>query len=334
MRVTNRATHLTTAVVAILISFCLPARAENPSIQHARLSVDNVTINLVSINLNDPTLLVTPGVAQDTPEKRKTFNQFLEDNHALAQITGTFFDLRSGIPVGDIVVRGKQIFSTARIGTALVVTPDNKAAMLDCAPGPAGWAGYESVLQGGLRLVREGQVDVNPEAQGFHDRYMRRNTSRVAVGLLPGNRMLMVNTGHVLLPELAEIMARLGCTDAMALDGGGSTGLAYNGKAIISTKRKLPNVLMVVRRSPQEIAQRQQAARATQRRVTGRKAGKPGNGFSFARLGAHLQNFLATLVSIFPWNKHAGRLSSPPSRLVVIHVPPLAIWGRHHHVRA
>jgi len=246
------------------VGIVLPVSAAPESLRYQRLTIDNVNLHVITIDLNDPALLLTPGVATEEPDKRKSFTQFVKDSGCLAQITGTFFDLHNGEPIGDVVVRGRQLVYAAGIGSALVVTPDNIATIIDSPPSPTGWAGFESVLQGGLRLVKDGQPACNPTAQGFHDRYMQRLTARIVVGVLPGNQVVMVETGHVLLPQCAEILIKLGCTDAMALDGGGSTGIAFDGKCIMSTSRKLSNVLMVVRRSPQEIASLREMAHRRQ----------------------------------------------------------------------
>ncbi|HEY3377106.1 MAG TPA: phosphodiester glycosidase family protein [Armatimonadota bacterium] len=241
------------AVTIALFLLCwLPLHAEMNSIRAIKTTIGDVTVNAAYIDLHDPSLLVTPGVALDAPNNRKSFRDFLDESDCLVQTTGAFFDLQNGEPVGDIVVRGKSLFVTSRIGSALIVTKGNVPAIVDGPYGPFGWVECESVLQGGVRVLRRGQVAVDPASQGFHDRYMQRCTSRIAVGVM-NHHVVMVQTGRVLLPELANIMLQLGCTDAMALDGGGSTGFAVNGKCIISTERKLANVLMVVRRTPEEM---------------------------------------------------------------------------------
>jgi len=258
VRVTFTTQHFSVMTVLLLLlgraAFSVPA-----GVQYTRQTVSDVSMNIIDVDLNDPSILVTPVTAQDEPGKRKTFKEFLTSHHPLAQITGGFFDLHSGAPIGDVVVHGKSIYLTPGVGTALVIKPDNTAAMIDSQPA-TGWDGYESVLQGGVRLVRDGVAACDPLQQGFHDRYMQRLTSRILVGLWPGNHLALMSTGHVYLPDLADILVKMGCQDAMALDGGGSTGIAYDGRQLFSSGRKLSNVLMVLRRSPADIARREQAA--------------------------------------------------------------------------
>lgn len=262
---------LSSLISVLMCAAVSPAFAAPPSMQYQCTTVNGVWLQIITADLNDPSLLVTPLISPGATGQRKSFSEFVKENHSLAQITGTFFDLKSGEAVGDIVIRGQQRIWSVGIGSALVVTPDNVASIVDSPGTDNDWVGYESVLQGGLRLVRHGQPAVDPEGQGFHDRYMQRKTSRVAVGILPGNRLILVESGHALLPDLAVIMVQLGCTDAMALDGGGSTSIAYDGKCILASSRKLANVLAIVQRSPGETAariadaQRKQASREESR---------------------------------------------------------------------
>ena len=304
----------------------MPARAQTAtaqddaatadSVQLSKVTVDGVYFNRIDVNLNDQSLLATPGVALDDPERRKTFKDFVTDYHPLAQITGTFFDLHSGEPIGDIVVRGRQLFFTRGIGSALVVTPDNKAAIVD-TPSNEGWAGYESVLQGGVRLVRGGQAVCDTRAQGFHDHYMERLTSRVVVCLWPGNQLVLMSTGRVLLPDLADILVKMGCLDAMALDGGGSTGIAFKGRQLYSTGRKLANVLMVVRRTPEEIAAREEAARVAAAAVptpSTPPAASPANSGGFiAAVGDFFRNGIGAMwSSLCTWGNALTASLHPP----------------------
>jgi len=52
--------------------------------------------------------------------------------------------------------------------------------------------------------------------------------------------------------ELAEFMMRLGCTDALNMDGGGSSTLWYDGKVINQPSDGVPravgNALVLIRR--------------------------------------------------------------------------------------
>ncbi|MBM3458700.1 MAG: phosphodiester glycosidase family protein, partial [Armatimonadetes bacterium] len=88
----------------------------------------------------------------------------------------------------------------------------------------------EQVIAGGPRLMREGRVAVEAEGGSLNGAFVTSRHPRTAVGIA-GRRLLLVTvdgrqpgfSAGMSLPELAEEMRRLGCTDALNLDGGGST---------------------------------------------------------------------------------------------------------------
>jgi hypothetical protein len=86
------------------------------------------------------------------------------------------------------------------------------------------------VIGGGPTLVRDGRVVVKEDTEGFKPDVVAGRAPRTAVGF-QGRRLLLVTVDGrepaisvgMSLVELAELMRELGCTDAMNLDGGGST---------------------------------------------------------------------------------------------------------------
>lgn len=236
-------------IIAVAACGLLP-RVSAAGVQYRKQVVDHVTLHTVYVDLHDPWVQVTPAVAEDEPNRRLSFPDFMDEYQPLAQCTGTFFDFHSGEAIGDLVINGQLIPSSTRMGTVLAITADNQAFMFDVdSSDRQDWSGYESVMQGGVRLLCHGAMAVDPGGQGFHDRYMCRCTHRIAVGIMMDGRIMLLGTyNDVLLPRLAQLMLALGCRDAMALDGGGSTAFAYGGKRILNTARKLANVLMVVHR--------------------------------------------------------------------------------------
>lgn len=242
-------------LICLLLLSPLPSNSTRAgSLYHARCRVGGIAVQVISVHLRDRTLQIIPGVALGPPARQQTINAFQARHKPLALVTGVFFDMDSGIPIGDLVIAGKPVCATRGLGTALAVTSRNDAVMLDAKPAKRGWKSYESVLQGGLRLVRGGRQALNPERQGFRDRFMQRRTSRIAVGLRGQWQLLLVKTDDCSLPELVRIMIALGCRDAMALDGGASSAMSYRGTVLAASDRPLSNVLMVKRRPPARIA--------------------------------------------------------------------------------
>jgi exopolysaccharide biosynthesis protein len=108
------------------------------------------------------------------------------------------------------------------------------------------WSGYETVVAGGMWLLRGGAWALDPRGQGFRDPSLFRPNPRVAVGLTATNKLLLVATGQrVTLGQWARTLRALGARDALNLDGGSSTALFFNGKPVIQPGRALTNVLVV-----------------------------------------------------------------------------------------
>ena len=192
---------------------------------------------------------MTPALAYGVPGRRQSFARFLATQRPFAQMTGAYFGLRNGFPVGDIVVDTRMCFD-GFVGSALAIRPGNRAEMIDIPyRRGASWQGYESVIQGGIRLLNNGHNVLSPRSQGFRDPGLFRHAARTGVGITAQNKLLFVALRRgVLLSQFRDIMKSLGCKDAMTLDGGASTGLAFGSHIIIAPGRPLSNVLIVKQR--------------------------------------------------------------------------------------
>ena len=99
---------------------------------------------------------------------------------------------------------------------------------------------------GGPRLLTNGRVTVDPTAEGFRDpKILYASTARSMVGLTRnGDMILATSSGTV--REMADVMLGLGAYQAMALDGGASSGLWFAGRYVTPPGRALSNVLLVL----------------------------------------------------------------------------------------
>lgn len=110
-------------------------------------------------------------------------------------------------------------------------------ARLVPASGDPRWEGVRHVLGGGPRLLADGQY---AGGEGFRASLSDRRHPRTAIGRLADGRILLAVVGgrqpyHSLgmtLVELAGTLRQLGVTDAMNLDGGGSSTLVVRGVVI------------------------------------------------------------------------------------------------------
>lgn len=228
------------------LAFLRPARARNSSVVYQRRSVLGISVNLVKVDLNDPEVRVTTAVARGGVGRAEAFRSLINRAHPAAAITGTFFDTRSLLPVGDIVVQGRLLYQGI-VGTGVAFTEDGRVHFVPLRAGEEqDWSPYQAVVCAGPWLVRDGVRCVRPWAEGYHDRSLYGMRPRAAIGFTRENKLLLLTVPRrVHYTHVAKIMQALGAVNALGLDGGSSTALSIRGRIIDNPSRRLTNVLMV-----------------------------------------------------------------------------------------
>jgi len=233
-------------VVACFLAWVVSVSAAPQSISVNYKVVNNFPVKYVAVNLNDPEVTVTTALATRFPTGLESWNSIINRLHPDALINGTYFSLRTNMPVGDIAVGGDLIYRGV-VGTALCITPDNRVAF---RPGPQqckpDWHGYQSVLCVGPRLLTDGVETVNAWEEGFRDPHVLGSATRSAVAWRPDNSLLLLTVEtNISLTNLAYVCKGLGATQAMCLDGGTSSGLYANGRSVTTPGRSVSNVLVI-----------------------------------------------------------------------------------------
>ena len=226
------------------------------SIRFWQTAAAGVPMKIIAVDLNDPEIKVSALMSRFGSGSSEPFRQMIQRSQPNVAVTGTFFSLDNLQPVGDIVIDGSLVHFGG-MGTALCITPDNQAEMVTCTWGRHhDWSRYDCVVACGPRLLRKGQIVLNPHAERFRDKHMLAPNSRIAVGITPGNTLFFAMTRKpILLSRLARAMKALGAKEAMNLDAGTSTGFYYNGATLAKPGRRLTNMIVVYgRRSRYERA--------------------------------------------------------------------------------
>ena len=130
-----------------------------------------------------------------------------------------------------LVVRGARRKTVTDIKAGDRIAVESKTTGFD-------WERIDSAIGGGPMLVQDGAVAVGEE--GFAARsFVAARHPRTAIGrTAEGDLLLVAVDGRASisvgasLPEMASIMRRLGCVEAMNLDGGGSTAMAAAGLTV------------------------------------------------------------------------------------------------------
>lgn len=99
------------------------------------------------------------------------------------------------------------------------------------------WKNVKHIISGGPYLVKDGSVYVDISAQKLNA--IGGKNPRTAIGYTKDNTLIMVavdgrenqSVGMTLM-QLANFMKSLGCTNAINLDGGGSTVMYVNGQVV------------------------------------------------------------------------------------------------------
>lgn len=118
------------------------------------------------------------------------------------------------------------------------------------------WEKIDNVIGGGPVLLHDGKVSVDAEEEGFPASFYAKRHPRTAVGKTSeGDVWLVAMDGRqeisagATLEETAKVMQRLGCVDAVNLDGGGSTCLHLLGITVNrpsdGTERPVSNGILV-----------------------------------------------------------------------------------------
>lgn len=100
----------------------------------------------------------------------------------------------------------------------------------------AGISNFPALVDGGSFSFSEGELD---------SYQLTVKGTRGAIGVDATNIYLVVATGAT-VPDMAHVMKSLGATDALNLDGGGSSALYVGGSYKVGPGRALPNAIVLV----------------------------------------------------------------------------------------
>ena len=200
--------------------FCMDRVKLNASLRGVfnSIKVDNINQPRMSCAY---TLCYTPDWGQLSPAIPKNGLQVVVDDGKVVAINKT----RNVIPQNGFVVVGPEsVLSGLKLHQKLD---------LDIKMSPE-WSDVNHVISGGPYLVKDGEVFVDIKEQKLLS--IGGRNPRTAIGYTKDNKFIIVTADGregasvgLTLGELAHYMKKLGCVNAMNLDGGGSTVLYVNG---------------------------------------------------------------------------------------------------------
>ncbi|HEY9682234.1 MAG TPA: phosphodiester glycosidase family protein [Drouetiella sp.] len=228
-------------------------------IQFIKKTVSHVPLYETIINLQDPETFLSIGLAnnaflandKDMTHGDETFDSLVKKAHGSVVMNGTFFSKDDQKRVMGNMVSGGRFLKYSpweNFGTTFGLTRHNRPVMVTAREEEIPkWGEHWFSLTCGPRLLKDGEVWLNPEKEGFADSHVLGIGPRCALGFNAAGDQLILCTfmNGLSLPEEARLMKELGCSEAMNLDGGASRSLAHNGAIVVPAGRPLTNVLIV-----------------------------------------------------------------------------------------
>jgi len=102
------------------------------------------------------------------------------------------------------------------------------------------WKRASFIVGGGPQLIKGGRVAITFEAEKVAPKFVSERHPRTAIARLRNGRMLVATvdgrqpgvSAGMSLPELADLLLEFGASEAINLDGGGSTTMVVNGQLV------------------------------------------------------------------------------------------------------
>lgn len=235
------------AVTGVIMTIALFGHAyATDSVALDRRWVQGAALHVITADLADPRIRIDIGLPAKGLSHSESFANMIRRRGPLAAVTGTYFDTRSLLPVGTIVIGGKTVHVNY-IGTTVCFLGSNLVRFVPTGKGEScDLSGTICGLRTGPRLLASGHYVLNPAREGFRHPGLFGRHVRVAMGVTGHNKLLLVAVHTpVTFARLASIMKALGAQDAVCLDGGSSSAMYYRGRLIRRPGRALTNIIEV-----------------------------------------------------------------------------------------
>ncbi len=245
------------ATLAQGLTLALPSYAQ--PVQIGKSQINGIPFYQTTVDLTDAKTFITIGLAKNanfanTIQKTsgdEEFTKLVARYKATVVANGTFFAKNAQKTVmGNMIAGGKVLKYSPweNFGTTFGLRVGNKPEMITArVDGRPEWDKHWFSITGGPRLLRKGEVWLNPSIEGFKDPHVLGSDARTAIGFSQdGTKLVLVNFEmNLSLQQEAEAMKAIGCYEAMNLDGGASRALASKNNILVPAGRPLTNVIVI-----------------------------------------------------------------------------------------
>jgi exopolysaccharide biosynthesis protein len=137
----------------------------------------------------------------------------------------------------------EEILGLVMVGTKISVVQLSTESITHVPrePDPSvfGIGKFQDMIAGVPQLIKDGKIDITWEQEKSSKSFVETRHPRTAVAKLKDGKFLMItidgrseSSGGIGLYDLAALLLEFGATDAMNLDGGGSTTMFFDGKVV------------------------------------------------------------------------------------------------------
>lgn len=187
-------------------------------------------------------------ILRSSASRGEPFEALVKATHPDIAVNGTFYGT-DGRPLGLLRSNGKWVNRGGHMRTVFAVDARGRASVTSRDAIRRHPASYPFALAAGPRLLTDGRVTLNPEAEGFRSAARRVRASRVALCVRrDGAGLVVVDEHPVTLAEFAAVCRKAGAVDAVNLDGGSATALYHKGQTKVSPRGPMVNVLAITKR--------------------------------------------------------------------------------------
>ena len=251
----------------------MPTERTDVSIQHLKTFAEfwsdarKFQINGIDRQLKENEIvLYTPEFGSSTPSSDPKILEIVIDNKRVQTISETNGSTK--IPASGYVLsvsgtsrqQASSIAVTGKEGLVIlgsyVENPENSPSGARMA-----FTNVEDIVGGVPQLIKNGKIDITWEQEKTTKSFVETRHPRTAVAKLNDGKFLMItvdgrseSSGGISLYDLSAYLLELGATDAMNLDGGGSTTMFLDGKVVNHPsdregERKVSDAILVSPRS-------------------------------------------------------------------------------------
>jgi hypothetical protein len=190
--------------------------------------------------LKDEIILYKPAFHCTTLTSGQVFEVIIRKNR-IWQIgfTGGSLIPQDGYVLSASGNRISELQKFVRIGARAEIIQRVLLMRVSHEPDPPQMELFEDAVAGVPQLVKNGEIDITWEQEKTTKSFVETRHPRTAVAKLKDGKFLMItvdgrseSSGGISLTDLAAYLLEIGATDAMNLDGGGSSTMFLDGKVV------------------------------------------------------------------------------------------------------